>query len=80
MEPSISSMRLAGNASVPAGGPFIVLLPAGGRFKLLAAGPSDFRASWWALRIVLNVTAGVPLQVWAQLLSATVLLYQQLIF
>ena len=29
---SANSMRLAGEASVPAGGPFMVLLPAGGPF------------------------------------------------
>ena len=65
----MNSMRLAGNASVPAGGPFIVLLPADGRLKLFYAGPSDFRACWWAFGVVFNVTAGVSLQVRAQLLS-----------
>ena len=62
-------MRLAGNASVPAGGPFIFLLPAWGRFKLFAAGPSDFRARWWFFGVVFNVTAGVSLQIRAELLS-----------
>ena len=62
-------MRLAGNASVPAGGPFIALLTCWRAFRdFLPLVHLDFRACWWAFRGVLNVTAGVSLQVRAQLL------------
>ena len=57
---------LVDNASVPAGGPFIVLLPAGGPFtfwplvdnaSVTAGGPFIFCST------LLDVTAGVSLQV-----------------
>ena len=64
IELSTNSILLAGKTSVPAVGPFMVLLPAGGPFNIFAA----VRACWWALRIVVNVvTADVSLQVPSQL-------------
>ena len=71
-ELTINSMRLAGNDSVPAGGPFMVSLPADGRFVY---SPLVYMTSVPAgglfvyFEVVFNVTAGVSFQVRAQLLS-----------
>ena len=61
-------MRLASNASVPAGGPFIVYFLLAG-VSYFDAGLYDFRACSLAVRIMFNVTASVVLHVRAQLLS-----------